>query len=127
MAYTPRSREELRRGTIDKDSKTGVGYTTMIQLIPMSGIPICNRRSLKKTHFNLSKALTRESLISKTLAFLVLMECNISCVIPIGSVIWRSFKKPYRWQDMDLLSMGLRRRVAILEIILYTKLHKEIG
>ena len=47
----------------------------------------------------LSKDLTRSNFRTKTLEFLVFMECNNSWVMPTGSVICLSLRKPNCWAD----------------------------
>ena len=103
---------------LTKTAKQELVTQPMIQFTPIRGMSICRRRSLRKVQFTLSKALPRSSLRTMAFAFLVLMECKTSWVMPIGSVICRSFKKPNCWAYMVLLSKGFKRRATILEITL---------
>ena len=90
----------------------------IIQFTPNRGMPIWISKSLRKVQFTLSKDLTRSSFKTKTLDFLVLIECRNSWVMPTGSVIYLSLRKLNCWGDIDLLRVGFSWRATILEMTL---------
>ena len=86
----------------------------IIQFTPSRGKPICRRMSLIKVQLTLSKALVRSSLRTRELLFLDLIEWRASCVMAMGSVIWRFLRNPYCWGEIKRSRKGLRRSAATL-------------
>ena len=67
----------------------------IIQLTPRRGMPIWIRMSLMYDQLTLSNAFTKSNFKMRAHIFLVFTVCRVSWIMPMGSTICLSFRKPY--------------------------------
>jgi hypothetical protein len=90
-------------------------------------MPTCNKKSMRKPQSTLSYAFTKFNFKTSALIYFTFILCKASCTTPIVSVIYLPSKKPNCSFEIPTESEVLILAAIILVMILYTRLHKEIG